>query len=243
MKEYFVIILLLFFTLKTNSQSGVVDYSVTVNNDIIEEKNDSLPNKYKNILNESANIYQEDFKYKLKFNRHESYFDCLKIMDNESDNLKYRIAKIIFNYRSIYYTNSIENEKIEQIFTYGEFFRITDSLNTIKWTLSKEKKEIKGYICYKAITKKRVINSEGTFHKDIVAWYTPELPYNYGPKGYGSLPGLILELKDEYNISYHATEIKIDFEKNSKIKKPSKGKLMTVEEFEKFSLGVDISFD
>lgn len=244
MKKYYIILFVLSNILQANSQSGVISYSIKVkDNAVIETKKDSVPNKYAEMLNEAVNLYQEDFKYNLTFNPNETSFECLKIMESEKDNFKIKIAKIFFQYETVYYSNVAENEKIKQHFAYGQLFRISDSINNVKWTLINEKKVINNFLCYKAKTTKTIINSKGTFDKDIIAWYAIELPYNYGPKGNSGLPGLILELKDENNLIYYATKIKIDKKKNLEIKKPSKGKLMTAEEFEKFSLGVDISFD
>jgi GLPGLI family protein len=96
------------------------------------------------------------------------------------------------------------------------------------WEISKEKKVIGNYVCYKAITKKVTINSKGSFTRDIIAWFTTELPFYFGPKGYGGLPGLILELDDRV-IKY--TLHSINYVNNLKLSKPKDGKLVTKKEF------------
>jgi GLPGLI family protein len=64
------------------------------------------------------------------------------------------------------------------------------------WELHNESKMIDNYLCYKATNAKTVVNGNGkTINHPVVAWYCPELPYRYGPLGYGNLPGLILELQ------------------------------------------------
>jgi GLPGLI family protein len=74
------------------------------------------------------------------------------------------------------------------------------------WKITTESKEIMGYLCYKAVTKKTVINSVGTFVSDVIAWFCPKFPYPFGPIGYGNLPGLILELQTK-NALFGITKI------------------------------------
>lgn len=63
----------------------------------------------------------------------------------------------------------------------------------------------------------------------IIAWFAPSLPYAYGPKDYGGLPGLILELTEK-ETTYYASKINITKNKEVKIDFP-KGKMITEEEY------------
>ena len=65
----------------------------------------------------------------------------------------------------------------------------------------------------------------------VAIWYCPSIPFNFGPKGYTGLPGLILELQVR-NITWGATKIELSNE-NKNIEKPTKGKLITEEEYKK----------
>lgn len=67
------------------------------------------------------------------------------------------------------------------------------------WSITDESKEIGGYTCFKATrTNVRQAPNQGEkFAFPIIAWFSPEIPLPYGPKQYGGLPGLILELQDE----------------------------------------------
>ena len=97
--------------------------------------------------------------------------------------------------------------------------------------MENETKQIGAYLCYKATSEQVVVNSKGTFKHPIVAWYCPNIPFNFGPKGYSGLPGLILELQIR-NITWGVTKIELSKE-NKIIEKPKKGKLITEEEFKK----------
>ncbi|WP_298306620.1 GLPGLI family protein [Flavobacterium sp.] len=108
---------------------------------------------------------------------------------------------------------------------------ILKKIDDTKWVLTKESKKIQGYLCYKATTVSTVKNSAGTFKRTIIAWYCPMIPASFGPKGYGGLPGLILELQDR-NIIIGATKIELKT-KDAKIEIPKNGKLVTEEEYKK----------
>ena len=64
------------------------------------------------------------------------------------------------------------------------------------WVLLNESKKIGNYECFKAkITYKDSLYSSFKEEKEVVAWYCPKIPFPFGPLGFGSLPGLILELQ------------------------------------------------
>lgn len=95
---------------------------------------------------------------------------------------------------------------------------VKDTINK-KWTITKDSKEIMGYKCYKATSEKIVINSVGIFKNDVIAWFCPQLPYQFGPMGYGKLPGLIFELQTKYALF---GIINILINKENQICKPNK---------------------
>ena len=64
--------------------------------------------------------------------------------------------------------------------------------------------------------------------KYIIAWFTPELPFNFGPKYYNGLPGLIIKLKEGKRITYTLKEI--ERVNNQKISFQKKGKEITSSE-------------
>ena len=59
----------------------------------------------------------------------------------------------------------------------------------------------------------------------ITAWYAPQLKYSYGPKGFGGLPGLILEL-EQILVIYSAVNITNE-NNNSDISIPKNKKIIT----------------
>ena len=104
---------------------------------------------------------------------------------------------------------------------------VTNDLN-LEWKLENEQKKISELICYKATAKLKSNNGNNDFFIDVVAWYCPQIPYSYAPKGYNGLPGVVLELH-ERNVIIAAKNI--DFNKEIlNISKP-KGKTITEKEY------------
>lgn len=79
----------------------------------------------------------------------------------------------------------------------------------IDWTFTNETKQIDQYQCFKATTFITIKNSVGEFKRAVIAWYCPSIPVPFGPKGYGDLPGLILELQ-ERNVIFGAKKINLN---------------------------------
>lgn len=68
------------------------------------------------------------------------------------------------------------------------------------WKLTQETKIINGYTCYKAICEWEYETRSGnTGIRSATAWYTPQIPFSYGPNGFQDLPGLILEIEQNGN--------------------------------------------
>lgn len=118
--------------------------------------------------------------------------------DNRTDE---EIKKMIFGLNPgfrYYYKKSNSNflfsvEKLES----GED-KVTKFKYDSDWNITKETKNINGFVCYKA-TRMPSPDSKEEIEKEfpIIAWYTPEIPLPYGPFLYGGLPGMILELQRE----------------------------------------------
>lgn len=80
-------------------------------------------------------------------------------------------------------------------------------INKIDWHIEDKFKEILGYSCQKATTTLTVRN--GT-KKEIIAWFTMEIPIPTGPFMYAGLPGLILEVDNHLGRKIYARKILIN---------------------------------
>jgi GLPGLI family protein len=91
----------------------------------------------------------------------------------------------------IIYQLPTENQLIEIDRIGFQDYKIQSDFNKIKWDIYQDTKIINGYHCQKAI---------GEFGgRTYLVWFSPELPYKYGPWKLCGLPGLILEARDSTN--------------------------------------------
>lgn len=220
-------------------KSGEVIYKVMG----IEEKNDDLENSDDKIINylkkddrfqSSINRERERIKkalphleFTLEFSDNESLFTGQKTMtnDNKLDLFK---ASLAAGANGIFYTNIRENIILQQMETYyGEMIILTRNADDLKWEIQKETKNILGYQCRKAST--MIDWSLNKPKMEIVAWFTTELPFSFGPIEFAGLPGLILGL-ERNQFYWYADKIELK-EKVKSINKPLKGKKITAKEY------------
>ena len=164
--------------------------------------------------------------FELTFSSKEGFFEMKDRMG--TNDFQTKIAKVMLGGMKKFYYNLETEEFIKQEVAYGETFLIP--INKPDWELSKNSKTIGKYKCYQATTQYNVVNDVGSFMKNVIAWYCPEIPYSYGPSGFFGLPGLILELTDDKR-TYSATEISLN-QSDYNIVKPNTGVIITQEEFD-----------
>ena len=123
----------------------------------------------------------------------------------------------------IIYKNHINKTYVKQIDFMSRTFLIEDTLEKNDWIITNDTLKIGEYQCKKATLKKGDNN--------IIAWFTNEVPSNEGPEDFYGLPGLILKIETGTSI-IEVQDISI-LKDNTTILKPTKGKKVTIKEFEK----------
>ena len=199
---------------------GEILYKISLNKPDFSklEKNTQISKKRKEEVKKAFKS-SKSIKATLLFNGNESLYSVKKSMNNEF-NKKINFTKIFAGNANVFYVNPKKKEYFYQTTIYGESMLI--EMLQKNWKLTQEIKKIGGYTCYKAID----LNSK---NHSTIAWYAPEIPLNFGPKKYFGLPGLVLELQDSATL-FSAIKIEINT-KRIKIKRPSKGKKLTIEEY------------
>tara|TARA_R110002050_G_scaffold295071_1_gene453510 strand:+ start:185 stop:910 length:726 start_codon:yes stop_codon:yes gene_type:complete len=230
MKNYFFILLLM-VSLNGFSQkiTGKVTYTISMEA-FSEKKLDSIIKSTSN--NKKANIFlkemfknADDVKASLAFTNKESIYIIEDNLQNDGKS-KLNLNRILAGASDIYYKNIELEENYRESSSLGELMLI--EIESKKWQITQESKTIGNYLCYKAID----INSRNTKMKPI-AWFTPLIPISFGPKEYSGLPGLILEV-EMFNSKIVATKIVLNPNEEIIIEKPSKGKRITIEEYDDF---------
>src|SRR5699024_8333157 len=166
-------------------------------------------------------------EYKLSFNSKEALFERPSSMASDSG-MDLEIVAEASGAVGKNYSNTQENLNLHQFQSRNKNWIIKTDLDHLNWEISNETKEIQGYSCKKATTTSDFLNH---FKKQtsVTAWFCPDLPFQYGPRGIAGLPGLILEL--EYN-HYTFTTDKINIgKKKNKIARPTKGEVLSQDEY------------
>jgi GLPGLI family protein len=219
-------------TAQSNKQYTKVKVSYGVETFIDKSKK-----SYKFLLANAPNLAQKlesissEFEFTLLLNDSVSTFYLEKKVFSDNNAAKMSLGYSKYFGRIRQQSNNFITEALDEDF--GEFLVARPYL---KWELHDETKVIGDFTCFKATTFYTVTNPDGkVFNHDFTAWYTPQLPYKFGPAGFGNLPGLIIELQDK-NAIYGVDKIKFFEEgmqsKENEMPQLKRKKLITEEEFE-----------
>jgi len=223
---FFLILFSLFITNLFSQNSATADYGVVFSTSLVDDKLKlEDPDYYEHQLAKQNSA--DKLKFVLKINKAESLFFHPTLKES-SDALKF--AKSNTGGDHLIYNNLEEQILINQFPYWGSEILLQQKLNSTPWTIENSSRTISGFVCFKAV--KTFSQKEGGFsrEKKIEAWFTPEIPLKFGPKGYGDLPGLIIELT-ENNVTFFLKELKYEDDKDLKLERPSKGIKMSKEDF------------
>jgi len=230
MKLTFPLIMLLFFNIGHSQNNTTCVYGVKKNEVAIKrDKNESESlNFAKNLIDKALNK-SDKLKYLLVYNDKESIFKLKNnLAEDTEENQRFLKLVEVMVATGIYYQNLYENLILHEFEVFGEEFLTHQPLKNSNWNITKKKKKIGKYICYKAINICESCNDKNI----IEVWFTPDIPVPFGPMGYGGLPGLIIEVKKK---RVTLTLIEINNTNTLKIKKPKKGRYLTLQEYKKIA--------
>lgn len=93
------------------------------------------------------------------------------------------------------------------------------NISDLKWNITDETKEINGYKAIKATANYKSQKKNGKQkYKEVVAWFSEEIPLRVAPLGYYGLPGLVVQLKVNGGTFILADIRNKEVELNNKIK-------------------------
>ena len=222
MKYFFFCIVTLFTTITFAQKKGTITYNFKILEDEKFIKNEVIGKFFLQAIEGAKHL-----KFELTFNDSISEFKLIKNMALDGENLEMAILDSRARKEIYIFKNKIYHNNSNGLFKGNEFL-IIDPLNQ-NWVYTNESKVIDGYTCYKA-TNEYIVDNGKIFKHPVIAWFCPQIPISIGPRGYGGLPGLILELQ-EWN-SVFGVE-KIAFSNDIKeIVLPKEGKIISEQEYQ-----------
>ncbi len=261
LKSTFVLFIFSLACTYAQNTSGIVTYEefMSFGNELnfeesnADKKESGVDADFKRQLIEQLKKPQQR-QFTLLFDNHLSKFQAVEKVENDipRDGIVIRVEKgNSFGYKI---KNVKEGWYIELADVFSKEFTIKDDLEKMNWTITDETKNIGDYLCIKA-TRNIPVNEEerkkyqedleiynkkgtGLFkpvepkEREIVAWFTPQIPIGHGPEEFYGLPGLILEVKDQ-NITYLASKIQLNPKDKVSIKVPNTKKAISKKEFDK----------
>lgn len=247
-KNNFKILITLLFFSSIGFSQGFQGKAIYQTKTTIEMELDSArftPDQQKRIMERMKSMNEKVFE--LSFNPSQSIYKEEEKLEQPGQGRGFRFGG--FTNGEKFKDTKSKTYTTEQEFS-GKMFLIKDSLPPLKWEFADGSKMVGKHLCFKAIAKHKVPNVEqfrfgrgnngGNENQEkkkdpykeieVVAWYTPDIPVNQGPAEYWGLPGLILEINAD-NTQMVCTKIVINPKDKVNIKEPSKGKVVTQEEY------------
>lgn len=231
MKQTILFIITFFtFLLSFSQKTGKVEYNFFVE---LSQEREELYKKLKSFEDVSFSEGAKKVSFMLEFKNADSKFYVVEGI--ELEDLDAELAVLHSGYQNVTYFSTIEkasfyNNRSSMLFDKEEF--VIEKKAFDSWEFKNERKEIQGLVCYKATGFITESIKGGQRKKEIVAWYCPELPFSFGPNGYGGLPGLILELQVG-EVLFGATNISLNEKIEDIDSTKLKGKRITAEEYSK----------
>lgn len=226
MKKFILILVLLFSTIVVFSQKEIqarLIYKVRLKQ---FPENSEITKKqlhYNQIVSEMG-----EKTYFLDIKNEESMFYEHIIMTSDFDKKLNLISVFVGNNMSYY--NLKEKTLLNEKNFLDEDF-IIKTIPAMEWQLTQEEKKIGNHFCYKATTTKKVVNRIGeTIEKKVIVWYDPKIQLNVGIQEFQGLPGAIILLEDN-NLMYELIDIDLNLKQPVQIKKPTKGKMVSENEY------------
>ena len=151
-----------------------------------------------------------------------------EVIEHNSEDGNVQIKMVIAAPENKTYRDLATGDITNQQEFFGKKFLIMGDNKKYDWKMTTEQKNIAGYNCMKAELKDT--------SRTVTAWFSPQIPVPIGPGGFGQLPGMILEVNmNDGQQVITASSVNLEKKVGDKIEKPTKGKQVTREEFDKIS--------
>lgn len=178
----------------------------------------------------SSRYNSDNLAFELLYDADKSLFQLVDKLDEKESNIDTKITKVIYGGNIKYYKDNLKQEKSIIIANGGIISNVSTEVNEYTWEIDpNETKEISGFKCYKATTRKeRKHNGITRETFQPFAWFTYEIPTSFGPIGLDGLPGLVLEGSFDGKRIFYATHTS---KTNRAIQKPKSNETISFEAY------------
>lgn len=221
----YLIILFLISCSTIAQTSGYVEYKSKIVSQMIDTsniENDDIKKSMQQTVNKMKR-QMPYVTYELKFADKQAVFSMKQQMSVD-DAVDFKSISNFSDAEGDFFTDIDVELMLRKLKAWNNEYIIRYSFS--EWEIKNERKVILGYDCIKATTKKQLDNGNSI---EVVAWFAKDIPFNFGPKEYAGLPGLILEIK-ERGIQFYATQVDLNDKKHN-INLPDIDKSITRKEF------------
>ncbi len=227
---FFLFVIIFLVHLNINAQNNV-DITYSLNYSI--EKNIKFESEEETLMgNDMLDIFLKFGDYvtfTLVVKNKQSIFFKNEIMfDDKLNDFQQKMISILES--DTYFFDYQKNEFYSRVIFDGKNYIFSLNPDENKWEILNETKKIDNFNCIKAKFTTLLDNAnEVTFF----AWFTPELPFQTGPKDFIGLPGVILEVGNgSYSFVAKSINLNPSEAELSKVVMPN-GTLITREELDK----------
>ena len=161
-------------------------------------------------------------------NKQSIFFKNEILFDDKLSDFQKKMVSILES--DTYFLDNQKNEFYSRVIFDGKNYIFSLNPNENKWEILNETKKIDNFNCIKA---KFTTLLDNTNEVTYFAWFTPELPFQAGPKDFMGLPGVILEVGiGTYSFVAKSINLNPSEAELSKVVMPD-GTLITREELDK----------
>jgi len=215
-------------------QSGMITYSEVTKLDIKGiaglDLGDMMPNEISAakalFFDQSSSVYMDTDDHVSEDIELESDDGSFQMVLSTSDDTE-----------DILFTNLKDKKSLHQTGFMGKEFLIESDIEKAKWKITDERIKYLGFVCQKAILTETVPATPGDdtsepTEREVVAWFTPEIPLPIGPGDYHQLPGAVLLVSvDDGKRELKATSVDFDYDVSERLGVPTKGQRVTANEY------------
>lgn len=211
-------------TMSMAQSSGVITYSETMKMNFTIDSEESGGIDLSEFLPESMSS-QKLLTFSDKVSVYTAVSSDQENMELGNEDAGIKIVVMGDDIESVLYIDHSAKLSTEQKGFMGKTFVVEEAIEKMKWKITSEKVKYLDYECTKATR----TNDDG---KEVVAWFAPKISASVGPSAYGQLPGAILMLSEgDEDLVIKATNV--EFKDVDELNKPTDGKKVTSEEYEK----------